>query len=527
MSEHGPDRPAPRGVAEAVIQTRTRPSIIWVIPLVAALAGAFVAWRAISERGPAITIHFADAEGLEAGKTKIKYKDVEVGLVEGIELAEDLSGVIVHARMVKEFSPHLTDKTRFWVMRARVAGGQVSGLGTLFSGAYIGVDPVREGASAREFRGLDEAPIVTTDEPGRHFTLRSYRAGSFAVGTPVFYRKIKVGEVVSAELDPSGEFVTVRVFVHAPHDGRVKGETRFWNASGFDVAMTAEGVTVDTESVASILIGGIAFDTPSDGGAPAEADAVFPLYESREASERRTYTQKVVWLVHFDQSVRGLVPGSPVEFRGIRVGEVRDVRLAFDPKGQRIRIPVLIEVEPERIGQAAGRSPEERRAALDRMVASGLRAQLKSGNLLTGQLTVALDMHQNAPPAEVDWTGGPYPEFPTIPTPLEEITADLTSIVQKIDRMPLEEIGADLRDSLAAMAELTRQINSDVVPRLDSALASADRTLASANSMIGIDSPVNQELRRALVELTEATRSLGLAADQFEREPESVIRGRE
>jgi paraquat-inducible protein B len=525
MSEHGPDRPAPRGVAEAVIETRSRPSIIWVIPVVAALAGAFVAWRAISERGPEVRIHFATAEGLEAGKTKVKYKDVEVGLVEDILLPEDLSEVIVVARLRKGSTVFLTDKTRFWVVRPRVAGGQVSGLGTLFSGAYIGIDPVREGTPTREFRGLDDEPVVTTEEPGRHFVLRSYRAGAYAVRTPVFYRKLQVGEVVSSELDSSGEFVTVRVFVHAPHDARVKQETRFWNASGFDVAMTAEGVRVDTESLASILIGGIAFDTPGDGGEVAADEAVFQLHESRAASERPVYGQRVTWLLYFDQSVRGLVPGSPVEFRGIRVGEVRDVRLEYDPEGRRFRIPVLVEVEPERIGHV---EPDLalRRRALDRMVEAGMRAQLKSGNLLTGQLVVALDMHPKAAPAQIVWRE-PYPEMPTIPTPLEEITADLTNIVQKIERMPLDEIGADLRDSLAAMSELTRQINQDVVPRLNDALASADRTLASANSMVGIDSPVNQELRRALVELTETTRSLGLAADQFEREPESVIRGRE
>jgi paraquat-inducible protein B len=524
MSEREPGRPAPGGVAEAVIETRSRPSVIWVIPVVAALVGAFVAWRAISERGPEITIRFASAEGLEAGKTKIRYKDVEVGLVEAIELTEDLSGVAVHARMVKEFTPQLTEKTRFWVVRARVAGGQVSGLGTIFSGAYIGVDPVREGRRAREFRGLDIAPVVTADQAGRHFVLRSYRAGSFEVGTPVFYRKIQVGEVVSSELDPSGEFVTVRVFVDAPYDARVRAGTRFWNASGFDMAMTAEGVRVDTESVASILIGGIAFDTPSDGGEPADDEAVFPLYENREASERPIYTRRVRWLLHFDQSVRGLVPGSPVEFRGIPVGEVKDVRLELESEGH-IRIPVVLEVEPERFG---GDQPEGemRRAMLDRLVAAGLRAQLKSGNLLTGQLVVALDMHPDAPPARIVW-GEPYPELPTIPTPLEEITSGLTEIVRKLERVPLDEIGADLRDSLAAMAELTRQLNQDVVPQLNAALVQADRTLASANGMVGIDSPVNQELRRALVELTETTRALGLAAAQFEREPESLIRGRE
>lgn len=526
MTEREPELPDAGGVDPAVVERRSRPSIIWVVPVVAALAGAFVAWRAISEQGPSIRIHFATAEGLEAGKTKLRFKDVEVGLVETIELADDLSGVTVTAQMGKDFERYLTDRTRFWVVRARIAGGQVSGLGTLFSGAYIGVDPVPEGESAREFRGLDEAPVVTTEDPGRHFVLRSRRAGAFEPGTPVFYHRIRVGEVISSELDASGEFVTVRVFVDAPHDVRVREESRFWNASGFDVSVTAEGVSVDTESVASILIGGIAFDSPpGEAGNRAEAEAVFPLYESRAASERREYTRKVTWLLHFDQSVRGLVPGSPVEFRGIRIGEVTDVRLQIEDR-QRIRIPVLVEVEPERFGNFERLTDGQRRVALDRMVAEGLRAQLARGNLLTGQMLVALDMHPGAEPVAIDWEG-PYPQMPTIGTPLEEIGDDVTEIVKKIDSLPLQEIGDSLNESLAQMAQLSRQINEDVVPRLTAALGSADQTLASANTMLGVDSPLHQELPRLLLELTDAARALNLAATQLEQEPESLLRGRE
>ena len=193
MSERDPADPRIGNVAEAVVDTRRRPSIVWLIPLIAALIGGFVAWRTFSERGPEITIHFASAEGLEAGKTKVKYKDVEVGLVEEVLLAPDLSHVICRARMVKGAEEYLREATRFWVVRARVAGGQVSGLGTIFSGAYIGLDPVREGKSARSFQGLAAPPVVTIDEPGRRFLLRSYRSGSVDVGKPVFFRRIKVG----------------------------------------------------------------------------------------------------------------------------------------------------------------------------------------------------------------------------------------------------------------------------------------------------------------------------------------------
>lgn len=516
------ERPQPgRRPAEAVVETRSRPSIVWLIPIVAALVGGFVAWRAYSERGPDITITLASAEGLEAGKTEIKYKDVAVGLVENVELQEDLSGVVVHARMVKGADRWLTDQTRFWVVKPRVAGGQVSGLGTLLSGSYIGVDPVTKGERARAFVALDEAPLVTMSEAGRHFTLRSDRAGAIDVGAPVYFRRIAVGQVISSELDPKDDFVTTRIFVRAPYDQRVRVDSRFWNASGFDATLGADGVTIDTQSIVSVLIGGIAFDAPRGEAAEVAAtDTVFPLYDNRNAANERHYTHTVAWLLRFDQSVRGLNVGAPVEFRGIPIGQVTDVRLEFDREQKRFMIPVTIEIEPERLG-TANASAEERREAVDRLVAAGLRAQLKTGNLLTGQLLVALDLFQNAAPAQVAWDQ-PIPEFPTIPTPIEEITSNLTQLAERLGKIPVEQIGADLNASLKAL-RVTLQKSEGIGPALTDTLQQTQRTLAS----VGPDSTVNTELRRALLELSDAARALGLAADQIQSQPNSLLFGKE
>jgi paraquat-inducible protein B len=525
MTERGPGRSELEGVAEAAVESRGRPSIIWLIPLVAALVGGFVAWRAFSERGPEITVSFKTAEGLEAGKTQIKYKDVEVGIVEEVLLAPDLSGVLCRARMVKGAEEYLREKTQFWVVKPRVAGGQVTGLGTLLSGSYIGIDPVREGKRTRRFEGLDVAPIVSTGDPGRHYVLRSDRAGALDVGSPVYFRRIPVGQVVSSELDTVDDFVTTRIFVRAPYDQRVYGDSRFWNASGIDVSVGADGVKIDTQSVASILIGGIAFDTPSGGATePAAADAVFPLYENREAAQKRHYTRTVPYLLHFEQSVRGLRPGAPVEFRGIPVGEVTDVRLELDTASERFRIPVTIDIEPERF-TTLSLDEKTRRQLLDDLVASGLRAQLKSGNLLTGQLVIALDMHEDAKPAQIAW-GGPVPELPTIPTPIEEITASLTQLAERLGRVPVEQIGNELRGSLQAL-RITLEKSEGVAPALQATLEQADRALASTNAMIGPDSEVNSELRRALLELSDAARALGLAAEQIQTQPDSLIFGKE
>ena len=507
--EPEPDRSS---VSEAVVSARSRPSIVWLIPLVAAVVGAFVAWRTYADLGPKIEIEFESAESLEAGKTEIRYKDVSVGVVEEIQLQPDLSGVVCTARMVKGAEDYLRDGTRFWVVRARFAGGQVSGLGTLLSGAYIGIDPVREGEALRRFRGLEIPPIVTSDQPGRIFVLHSRRAGSIEVGTPVYFRKIRVGEVVSSDLDASGEFVSVQIFVHAPHDRRVRRDTRFWNASGIHASFGARGVEVDVESVVSLLIGGIAFEMPfGESGEPAEPGSVFELYPNREATEREVYTEKSYYLLYFDQSVRGLEIGAPVEFRGIQIGEVRDVRLEFDPEARQFRIPVLVEIEPERIANLGGTDPQSRREAMQGLVQRGLRAQLQSGNLLTGQLLVQLDMHKDAPPAEIFW-GEPHAIFPTIQTPLEEITSSLTRLAKRLEKLPLDQIASNVDRTLESA---------------QTALAQAQTTLASANALVGPDSPVNTELRRALFELTDAARSIGLAADQIQRQPDSLLFGKE
>lgn len=522
MSEQRP--PSETGVATAVIATRERPSIVWLIPLIAALVGSFVAYRTLSERGPEVTISFKTAEGLEAGKTQIKYKDVEVGLVESVTLEPDLSGVVCTARMVKGANNWLTENTQFWIVKPRIAGGQVSGLGTLLSGSYIGMDPALEGKRARSFVGLEVPPVIGMKEPGRYFVLRSNRAGAVDVGAPIYFRQIAVGQVVSSSLDADSDYVTTRIFVRSPYDERVRSNSRFWNASGIDLSLNTSGFRLETESLVSILIGGIAFDQPTGSTAEvANAETTFPLYANHDDAQKQRFTQTVTWQLEFDQSVRGLAVGAPVEFRGIPIGQVTDVTLYFDKTIDEFRIPVRVEIEPQRFLGGDG-PPEVRKAAIDKFVAAGLRAQLKSGNLLTGQLLVSLDIYPNAKPAQIVWNA-PVPEFPTIPTPLEEITSNLTKLVERLGKIPVEQIGADLSASLKAL-RITLQQSEGVAPALKDTLEKTQAVMVSANGVIGADSTVNTELRRALLELSEAARALGLAADQFQAQPSSVIFGK-
>lgn len=519
-----------REAPEAVVKARAGLSIVWLIPVVAAAIGGWLAYRAYSEQGPSITITFKSAEGLEAGKTKLKYKDVELGVVESITLAKGLSHVNVEALLVNGTERYLTEKTRFWVERARVSAGRVSGLGTLLSGAYIGIDPVAEGKSQRKFTGLDNPPLVTSELPGRRFVLQAPRRGSLDAGSPVYFRQVAVGQVIRSVLNENGESVTIDIFVNAPHDKLVRKTTRFWNVSGINVALDADGVRLDTESIVSMLIGGVAFETPAlEPGDEAEPLTVFPLYPDLQATAVRIYEIKQRYLVHFDGSVKGLVTGAPVEFRGIRIGQVVDVKLEFD--GTEFRIPVVIEIEPERI-TVVGTEPPDISGRLTRLVERGLRAQLKSANLLTGRLVVDLNIYPDAPEAVVK-LGGLYPELPTVPTPLDQITTSLTRLVGRIDALPLENLGADLQKSMAALrvtlehtGDLTRNANVTVLPAVTEVIEEAKKTLSSTTALLGPEAPLTQELSKLLVDLSEAAQSVRRLADELEQHPENLLRGK-
>ena len=547
------DVPQLKGVPEADIRTQKRRiSIVWLVPLVAVVIGGWLVYKAISEKGPTITITFKSADGLEAGKTKIKYKDVEVGRVDSIVLSKDLSHVIVKAEFVKGSKNYLSQNTRFWVVRARVAAGGVSGLGTLFSGAYIGIDPGKPGTPATHFEGLEVPPVVTTDLPGSHFVLRASSLGSLNVGAPVYFRRIEVGQVISYQLDEDGQAVTVKVFIHDPHHALVHKNTRFWDASGLDVTIGAEGIRVDTESLVTLIVGGIAFDTPinMEPGEPAEENDIFKLYKNRESISEKTYARKKRWLLHFDSSVRGLKEGAPVELQGIQIGQVLDVNLEFDIDKEAFSIPILVETEPDRI-KTVGKFPEgaENQKLMDYLVSKGLRAQLQTGSLITGQLLVAIDMHPEAPPAKINWDGR-YPELPTVPTTMDEITTNLTQLLKKLEKLPIEQIGNDLRDTVSGAKQLINSaelensitalnetlvqaqkfvaaLNKGIAPELKTAVSNLNTALIQAEKLTkSLDSNVAPQLDRTLRELQAAARSIKVWAAYLERNPEALIRGK-
>jgi len=536
-------------VPEAEVKSSRGISIVWLVPLVAAAIGIWLAYTTLQERGPTITITFDNAEGLEAGKTKVKYKDVEVGTVENVRLSDDLKHILVTAEMVKDAESYMTEGTRFWVVSPRLGAGGVSGLGTLLSGVYIGVDP-RPGAAASEFVGLAEPPLITSDTPGRHYTLRATTRGSISRGSSVYFRGIEVGQVVDYTLAADNQSLDIQVFIRAPHDQLVQDDSRFWNASGIRVSMSANGVQVATESVQSLLAGGIAFDTPMSAtpGKPSPENTVFSLYDSYEAVTQAGFTTKVPYLVQFDESVRGLSPGAPVEFRGMRVGTVRDVGLQIDAASESILIPVTIEIEPQRIkftGSTEDNPYDDTPYVLmEKLVERGLRAQLQPGNLLTGQMLVDLGFHPNAAPAKLGHTGE-YPEIPSVPSEIDALTASASGILTELAALPLTELVQDLRstvqnvDALVSSPHTTETLEAlkvtatelqTVVQTMDQQLGplltQAQGTLASADAMVGANSQTRYDLNSMLKELAGAARSIRVLTDYLERHPEALLRGK-
>ncbi|MEO8605902.1 MAG: MlaD family protein [bacterium] len=530
----------PAAVPVAAVERRRRLPLVWIIPLVAAAIGAWLAYTTWSKQGPTITIVFESASGIEPGKTPVKFRDVAVGLVKTVVLSDDLSHVMVTAQMDKSTTDHLLDGTQFWIENARVTASGISGLGTLISGAYIGVLP-GSGKPTRVFTGIEQPPVLQVTVPGHKFTLRAERLGSISSGAPLYFRGIQVGEVLGSKLDASGKNVSIFAFVRSPYDGMVRPQTHFWNASGVDMSVGASGLKVRTESMVAILVGGIAFDTPvgASGGEPSPDGAEFQLFTSYGDIQEAQYTESVPFILYFQGSVSGLKAGAPVTCRGMQIGLVRSVSLEIDIEARTARIPVQIELQPQRVTLLGRGNVIDPAARMEAFVARGLRGQLRSTSLLTGDLEVALDWFPNSPPAQVIQEGG-ISVIPTVPSEIEQFTRKASVFLDKLADAPLPELVSDLRrtvqnvDALLTSKSLHRGIDGlgpmveDLQKAADAAratLVQAETTLKSANGVIGRDAALRYDLVRMVNQLTDAARSLRTLADYLERNPNALIFG--
>ena len=556
-------------ISSPQVTKKAGPSIIWLIPLITVLVGGWLIFKTLSEQGPQVTISFKTAEGIEAGKTKVKYKNVDIGVVEHIKFSEDFSNVILTVEFSKGSEKFLKRNTRFWVVKPQVSLRGATGLSTLISGAYIEIEP-GPGAPQFHFIGLEKQPVVTAEELGKKIILVTQNLGSIDTGSPVYYQGLLAGEVLGHELGNDRKSIYVHTFIKDPFDQLLRGNTKFWNVSGIDVSVGADGVKVETESIRSILFGGIAFETP-DTLEQATTDIdnlVFTLHDNYESIEEHAYTKKIKFILFFDSSVRGLTLGAPVEFKGIKVGSVLDVRLEFDSDDGTFRIPVLIEIEPQRIIDRGNREVGSSYATLNMLVEQGLRARLQTGSLLTSQLYVELDMHPDSP---VNLSGEemPFPELPTLATAnfgaitqsAEDLLAKLNSIdinrlssvlietienanttLKNADRAignandlltipgipaAIENLSASLENFRSIMNKVDESNLQEAINAGHTALDNLTETLDKTNNMLEPNSPIQYNLIKLTGELEETARSIRSLIETLERNPQALIFGKD
>jgi paraquat-inducible protein B len=525
-------------------RSRLRLPFVWILPVVVVLVGAFVVIREKIEQGTSIEITFRTADDLEPNKTKLSYKSVQIGEVQDIRVSKDRKEVIVEARIHRNARDYLVKDTRFWVVRPRVTGTSISGLGTLVSGAYIDVDVGHSAVPERRFAGLEVPPVVTSGLPGRQYVLHASDIGSLSIGSGVFYRHILAGQVVAYALDPSGGNVTITVFINSPYDRFVTHDARFWQASGIDMSVDSEGVKLHAEALASILEGGVAF-RPAHEAAPSAQlaeDAEFPLYTDEERAMREPDTVAQTFVLYFQGSLRGLSVGAPVDLQGINIGEVKRLSVEYDEAAGVLRFPVEVDIFPQRI-RGRPRSPLRQpavdepsgvggHAMIDSMVAHGMRAEIKSGNLLTGQKYVGLDVEKGAPADHVNWNEHP-PTFPTASGGLDEIQDSIGSIAKKLDKVPFDQLSARLMTTMASLDQtlkstdhLMRRVDDSIAPQVNATLKEAQEAMKNAKEVLSQGAPLQSDLGATLIQLSRAAKSVSALADYLERHPETLIRGK-
>jgi paraquat-inducible protein B len=527
--------PSPEELPTPAIRNRSWiPRLVWVVPIVAAVIGISLLIRNWENEGPSITISFLSGEGVQVGKTLVKYRDVTIGRVSAVVLSADHQTVVVSANLSKDAASLLKADTQFWIVRPRIGVGSVSGLETLLSGVYIGMKSGADTRRERQFVGLENPPALSHGPHGREIQLHASRAGSLAIGAPVYFRQFQVGRVIDENLEQDGS-TRVTVFLEAPYDAFVKPETRFWNASGINVKLGADGLNVQTESLAAVIAGGLAFD---DG--PAEAVPVaagtprqFTLYKNETEAMAPPDGEPHYVRMRFAQALRGLEVGAPVEFIGVNIGAVVAVDLGYEHQRKSFPVIVTAKLYPRRMGQAyealaaqgKTESTETLATFVGTLVARGLRAQPRLGSLLTGKLYIALDFLPASPRAAFDPSIRPL-ELPTVNGTFQELEASVGRLVKKVDDLPLEQIVADLHTDLKDLHETLSELHAQVLPNASDTLSALHRTLDSADRTLDVESPLQHGLTETLSEARDTLRAIRELADYLDRQPDALLRGR-
>ena len=505
-------------------------NIVWLVPIIAAIIAGYLGYRTIMEQGPLLTLTFTNAEGLAAGQTQLKYKAVALGTVESIDLAKDNSHVIVKVRMTNVGKRFLNSNARFWVERPRLNVSDISGFETLVSGAYISVDPGKPGGRYQDqFTGLEQPPGVRSDEPGHTYTLKAYNLGSIGSGTPIFYRDVIVGEVLGYDIGNGLGPIQISIFVRAPFDHLVRPDSRFWDTSGVSFGIKGGVLQMQLQSVQALFAGGISFNLPYSARdeTPSPDGASFKLYASRQQAEASSYNTQIKVISYVTTDVSGLTPGAPVNALGIEVGDVTGIDLLVDPSTGKAKVRVTMQLQPQRISALKESDSIENSAALlQRFVNNGMRVEIGTANYVTGQKEVDLVSVPNAKPAKVKIDGNAI-VLPFETNGVDTILANATDITNKIDKIPLQNIGDNLNRLLKTTNNTlggpqTRQL----IRQLSLTLQTANTTLKDIQTGFGQDSDFQRNLGQVLNQANATLQSLQALSTYLDQHPQSVIFGR-
>ncbi|KNC08956.1 paraquat-inducible protein B [Klebsiella sp. RIT-PI-d] len=440
-------------------------SPVWIFPIVTALIGAWILFYHYSHQGPVVTLITTNAEGIEGGKTTIKSRSVNVGVVESAILTDDLTHVEVKARLNAGMEKLLHEDSVFWVVKPQVDREGISGLGTLLSGAYIELQPGKKGTEPERYELLDSPPLAPPDAKGIRVILDSKKAGQLSPGDPVLFRGYRVGSVETSTFDPQKRAISYQLFINAPNDRLVTSNVRFWKDSGIAVDLNSSGMRVEMGSLTTLFSGGVSFDVPDglDLGQPVAEKSEFNLYDSQKNIQESLYTDHIDYLMFFKDSIRGLQPGAPVEFRGIRLGTVGEVPFFVPGLRQALntdyRIPVLIRIEPERLAKQLGEDPNVA-GHLEDLLKRGLRGSLKTGNLVTGALYVDMDFYPKATPVTGIREFGGFKVIPTESGGLAQIQQRLMDTLDKINNLPLNPMLQQATNTLTESQQTLRRLQT-------------------------------------------------------------------
>ena len=543
------------------VRKRRWPSPIWLLPLIALLIGLWLLYQNWYKTGPTIVVQFTNAEGIEPGKTEVRYKAVAVGKLKSLRVSDDLKYVDAEIILSRDMGKHLGSDARFWIVSPRITRSGISGLSTFFSGTYIGMSPGTNSDDQTYYMGEDRPPVIAPTEAGRRFYLLADSLGSIDIGAPIFYKQLQVGEVIDFKLLDKNAGVQLEMFIRDPYYELVRNNSRFWNASGAEFKFGANGATFRMESLTSLISGGIAFETPKafDESPASPAQQTFVLYKNYDNTQEKQYAQRLYYVMHFQGNVRGLAVGNPVEFQGVPVGQVENIDIRLDKTSQQLKVPVLVSIQPQQFDESL--TPNTADMAMRQLVDRGLRAKLDTSSLLTGQKVITLTMEKSPKSADIVKIGG-YSEFPTISAALDDLptmAADVMGSLQetldgvkqivnsgKLDKTidsansMLKEVEKAVKEAQKVIKQVDQQTLPGVTKNLERVTGNVDQvsqefnrslqqlqgSLEQIDRLTARNSPTQYQLDEMMEEVTNAARSVRTLSETLERKPNSLLRGK-